>query len=93
MVASNDVGFAAGPAGVVGRGAGEGGVEEGLVWRAEAADVDDEDIVASDGEIVKENTEGPGGCGVEVREGEGLFLEKDAGGVLFWGGEHGESLR
>ena len=36
------VGFALHPAGVVGRGAGKGGIEERLIWMAKAANVDDD---------------------------------------------------
>jgi len=46
MEAGDDVRFALHPAGVVRRGAGEGGVEERLVGLAEAADVDDDGVFA-----------------------------------------------
>jgi len=86
MVTGDDVRLAAGPAGVVGRGAREGSVEERLDGAAEAADVDDDGVRPSDGQIVEHGAEGPCGGGVEVREGEGLFLMEEAGGEV--GGRH-----
>ncbi len=48
--AGDDVRFAVDPAGVVGRGSGQGGEEELLVGVAEAADVDDDGGFAVEGE-------------------------------------------
>ena len=93
MEAGDDVGFAAGPAGVVGRGAGQGGIEERLLGGSEAADVDDKGVFASDGEVAQERSKGPGGGGVEVRKGEGGFLFEDAGGVLLGGGKHRDRVQ
>jgi hypothetical protein len=87
--AGDYVRFAAGPAGVVGGGAGEGGEEEALDGTAEAADVDDDGMVALGGEGAEDVAEGPGDVGVEVREGEGGLLKLNVGGVLFGGGDHG----
>ena len=80
--AGDDVRFALDPAAVVRGGAGEGGVEELLERGAEAADVDDEAVVALDGEAAEGVAERPGGVGVEGGEGELALLLGDAGAVF-----------
>lgn len=92
MEAGDDVGFAEDPAGVVGGGAGESGVEEGLMGLAEAADVDDDGVLAGDGEVVEGVAEVP--CDVfkgEFRGGKAelFFLEGDGGDVVRDGHEGG----
>ena len=57
MEAGDDVGFALDPARVVGGGAGQGGVEEGLIGVAEAADIDDDLVLAGDGEFAEGEAE------------------------------------
>jgi len=71
--AGDDVGFALDPAGVVGCAA-ERGVEERLVGLAEAADVDDEKVLAGEGEFAECEAEAPGGVVVEGGEDEVGFL-------------------
>src|SRR6185503_2776296 len=80
--AGDDVGFALDPAGVVGRGASERGVEERLGRIAEAADVDDESVAAGEGEFAQGVAETPGGAGVEGGEDELGFLAGDGGEVV-----------
>jgi hypothetical protein len=80
--AGDDVGFALDPAGVVGRGAGHGGVEEWLVGLAEAADVDDDGVAAGDGEFAEGEAETPCGFGIEGGEEEFCFLAGDDGEVV-----------
>ena len=84
--AGDDVRFALDPAAVVRGGAGEGGVEELLGGVAEAADVDDEAVVAFHGEAAEGVAERPGGVGVEGGEGELALLLGDAG-TVFGGAE------
>ena len=102
--AGDNVGFAVDPAGVLGRGAGEGSVEEGLVGLAEAADVDDEGVVAGEGELAEGKAEAPCGVVVEGGEEEFGFLAGDEGevfgvvggvvheGILRLGGEWGSVI-
>jgi hypothetical protein len=85
--AGDGVGFSLDPAGVVGGGTGEGGVEEGLVGLAEAADVDGDGVFTGNGEFAEDEAEAPGGVSVEVGEEEFLFLEGE-GGEVVWDG-HG----
>ena len=80
--AGDDVGFALDPADVVGRGAGECGVEERQRGLAEAADVDDDGLFAGDGKFAEGEAETPGGVGVEVGEVEVGFLSDDGGDVF-----------
>ena len=80
--AGDDVRFALDPAGVVGRGAGEGGVEERLVRSAEAADIDDDGELAGEGEFAEGEAEAPGGVVVEVGEVELGFLVDDRGEIF-----------
>lgn len=75
--AGDDVRFALHPAGVVGRGAVERGVEERLIRLAEAADVDDDGVVASDGESAQEEAKTPGGLCIEGGKDELSFLLGD----------------
>ena len=82
MKAGDDVGFSVDPAGVFGRGAGKGGVEEGLVRLAEAADVDDEGVAAGEGELAEGKAETPGSVVVEGGEEELGFLAGDDGEVF-----------
>ena len=82
METGYDVRFALDPAGVVGRGAGECGVEERLVGLAEAADVDDDGVAASDGELAQGEAEPPCGLCVEGGEDELGFLPGDQGEVF-----------
>ena len=63
--AGDDGDLAGDPALIVGRGAGEGGVEELLVRRAEAADVGDDLLIAGEGELAEGETDAPGGVVVE----------------------------
>ncbi len=56
MEAGDDVALALDPAGIVRRCAGEGGVEERLVGIAEAADVDDDGVLAGDGQLAEAET-------------------------------------
>jgi len=80
--AGDYVGFALDPAGVVGCGAGESGVEEGLVRIAEAADVDDDGELAGEGQLAEGEAEAPGGVVVEVGEVKLGFLMDDGGEVF-----------
>ena len=80
--AGDDVGFALDPAGIVGRGAGESGVEEGLVRIAEAADVDDDGKLAGEGELAEGEAEAPRGVVVEVGKVKLGFLVDDGGEVF-----------
>ena len=82
MEAGDDVDLALDPAGVVGRGAGEGGVEKLLVGLAEAANVDDDGVIAIGGELAKGEAEGPGGIVVEGGEEEFFFLLRDGCDVV-----------
>jgi hypothetical protein len=80
--AGDYVRFALYPAGAVGGGSGEGGVEEGLVRLAEAADVDHDGLVAGDGQLAEREAEAPGGVVVEAREVEFGLLTGDGGEVF-----------
>jgi hypothetical protein len=80
--AGDDVVLALHPAGVVGRSAGHGGVEERLVRLAEAADVDDDGVVAGDGKLAQRKAEAPGGFGIEGGKDEFCFLAGDGGEVV-----------
>jgi hypothetical protein len=80
--AGDDVGFALDPAGVVGCGAGEGGVEEGLIRVAEAADVDDDGKLAGESQLAEGEAEAPCGAVVEVGEMKLCFLMDDGGEVF-----------
>ncbi len=84
--AGDDVGFAQDPAGVV-RSASERGVEERLVRLAEAADVDDDGLLAGDGKLADAEAETPGSVVVEAGEEEFGFLA-GYGGEVFGDG-HG----
>jgi hypothetical protein len=86
LKAGDDVRFALDPAAVVRGGAGESGVEELLGGVAEAANVDDDAVVALDGKAAERAAERPGGVRVEGGEGELALLLGDAGAV-FRGGE------
>jgi len=77
MEAGDDVAFALNPTRVVGCCAGEGGIEEGLVGIAKAADIDDDGVLAGDGQVAKAETETPGGVIVEAGEAELGFLPGD----------------
>jgi len=59
----------------------EGGVEERLVGLAEAADVDDDGLLAGESEFAEAEAETPGGVVVEVGEVEFGFLTGDDGEV------------
>jgi hypothetical protein len=80
--------FALNPAGIVWSGASEGGVEEWLVWLAEAADIDDEGLVAGERQFAEALAETPGGVVVEAGEAKFCFLTSDGGEVFcdghFW---------
>ena len=80
MVAEDDVGLAADPLGVVGGGAWHGGVEKRL---GGPPDVDDDTQGLAEGGIVQAGAEAPGGLFVEGGELELLFLEGNAGEVVF----------
>jgi len=82
MEAGDDVAFALNPTRVVGCCAGEGGIEEGLVGIAKAADIDDDGVLAGDGQVAKAETETPGGVVVEAGEAELGFLSGDDGEVF-----------
>ncbi len=82
MKAGDDVALALDPAWIVGCRAWEGGVEEGLVGVAKAADVDDDGVLASGGQVAKAETETPGGVVVEAGEAEFGFLSGDDGEVF-----------
>ena len=84
--AGYDVDLALDPTLIIWRCAGERGVEELLVWLAEAADVDDDGLVASDGEFADTEAESPGGVVVEAGEQEFGFLAGDLDQVF--GGRH-----
>lgn len=92
MEAGDGVDLALDPAGVIGGGAGSGSEEELLVGGAEAANVDDEAVMAGDGEFVEDRAELPGYVGVEAEEVEGLLLVGDAGEVV-GGGGHGRNSK
>jgi chromate transporter len=76
------VGFALDPAGVIGRGAGQRGVEERLRRLAEPANVDDECVAAGDGEFAEQNAELPGVVVIEAREEKFGLLMNDVREVL-----------
>ena len=82
MEASDDVGFSLDPAGVVWGSVGKGGVEEGLVGLAEAADIDDDGVVSSYRHIAEGEAEVPGDVVIEVREAELCLLADDCGDVF-----------
>jgi hypothetical protein len=82
MEAGDDIAFALDPAGIVGCCSGECGVEEGLVGIAKAADVDDDGVLASGGQIAEAETEAPGSVVVEAGEAEFGFLSGDDGEVF-----------
>ena len=77
--AGDYVDLALDPALVVRSGAGECGVEELLVRLAEAADVDDDALVAGEGEVAKGEAEMPSVVVVEGGEAEFGFLSGDEG--------------
>jgi hypothetical protein len=83
----HNVGFAFDPAGVVGRGAGERGIEERLVGMAEAANVDDDGVAAGDSEFAEGGAQSPRGLCVEGGEDKFCFLPGDGGEVF--GDGHG----
>ena len=87
--AGDDVGFALDPPGVVWCSA-KCGVEERLMRLAEAADVNDDGLVAGSGEFAKAEAETPGGIVVEGGEEELGFLTGDLGEVF--GDGHCEML-
>ncbi len=80
--AGDHVRFALDPAGVVGRGAWEGGVEERMVRMAETADVDDDGVATGEGEFAEGGAEAPCGFGVEGGEDKFRFLSSDGGEVF-----------
>ncbi len=82
MEASDDVGFALDPAGVVRGGAGERGVEDLLVGLAEATDIDDEGVLAGDGKLTESEAECPGDVVIECGKGKFFFLDADRGNVV-----------
>src|ERR1700737_2463768 len=90
MEAGDDVRLALHPAGVVGRGAGERGVEERLVRLAEAADVDHDGVAAGDGQLAEGEAQAPGDVVIEGGEDELLFLAGDGADVVL-DGHGGES--
>ena len=79
MEARDDVRFALDPAGVVGRGSGECGVEERLVRIAEAADIDDDALATGDGQLAEGGAQSPCGFGIEGRQNECGLLTNDRG--------------
>jgi len=81
MEAGDDVGFTEDPAGVVGSSA-ECGVEERLIGLAEAADVDDNGLLAGEGELAETEAETPCSVVVEAGEAEVDFLTGDGGEVF-----------
>ena len=87
MEAGDHVDLALDPAGVVGCSS-ERGVEERLVRLAEAADVDDDGLLAGENEFAEAEAETPGGVVVEAGEVEFGFLAGDCGEVF--GDGHGE---
>ena len=89
--AGDDVGFALDPPGVVGRAAGECGVEEWLGRIAEAADIDDDSEFAGESELAEGEAEAPCGVVVEVGEVELGFLEEDRGEIF--GEGHGGRIQ
>jgi hypothetical protein len=72
--AGYDVDLALDPTLIVGCGAGECGVEERLVRLTETADVDDDRLLAGDGQFAEAEAETPGGVVVEVGKVEFGFL-------------------
>ena len=90
MEAGDDGDLAGDPALIVGRGAGEGGVEELLVGGAEAADVGDDLLIAGESELAEGEADAPCGVVVEGGEDELFFLAGDGGDVFgdghFFGG-------
>jgi hypothetical protein len=91
MEAGDDVDLALDPAGVV-RRSSERGVEERLVGLAEAADVDDDGLLAGESELAEAEAEPPGSVVVEAGKDEFGFLAGDGGEVRskVWGDGHGE---
>jgi len=82
MEAGDDVRFSLHPAGIIWGRAGESGVEERLVGLAEAANIDDERLVAGGGQFTEALAETPGGVVVEAGEAEFRFLASDGGEVF-----------
>lgn len=82
MEAGDDVDFALDPTLVVGRGAGQCGVEERLVGLTEAADVDHDGLLAGEGEFAEAEAETPGSVVVEMREMEFGFLAGNCGEIF-----------
>src|SRR5437764_113792 len=81
MESRNNIGLTLHPAGIVRRPA-ERRVEERLVRLAEAADVDDDDLLAGQGEVAKAHAETPGRVVVEAWEAELGFLTCNDGEVF-----------
>ena len=74
--------FAFNPAGVVGRGAGERGVEERLVRVAEAADIDDDGVAAGDRQLAEGEAQSPCSFCVEGGQDQLCFLADDSGEIV-----------
>jgi hypothetical protein len=79
MEACYDVDLSLNPALAVGGSAGECRVEELLVGLAEAADVDDDTLVAGEGQIAEGQAQLPGSVVVEGGEAEFGFLTGNEG--------------
>ena len=90
MKAGDHVRFTLHPARVVRSSARKGCVEERLVGLAEAADVDDDGLVAGDGQLAEGEAKAPSGVVVEVWEVEFGLLTGDGGEVF--GDCHGTLL-
>lgn len=74
--------FALDPAGVVGRGSGERGVEERLVWVAEASDVDDDGVATGDRQLAEGEAQSPCSFCVEGGQDQLCFLADDSGEIV-----------
>ena len=79
---ADNVRFSLHPALIVRCGAGKRGVEERLVWLAEAADVDDDGLFAGESEFAEAETKAPCGVVAEAGEAEFGFLAGDCSEVF-----------
>jgi hypothetical protein len=80
--AGDDVDLTRHPALVVRGSTGQSAVEELLVRRAEAANVDHQRVTAGDGEVAQRGANLPRGVRREARKGDGALLMNDGGEIF-----------